>query len=111
VVGTDITFAHLKATIERFYRDYFGERSKARFRPSFFPFTEPSVEIDAWFEPAGKEGKWLEMWGRIARYIYWVFIIGAAVGLYYYIEPYIDVAIGAYGGVKGDIRSFGDLFK
>jgi uncharacterized membrane protein len=51
------------------------------------------------------------MWGRIARYIYWVFIIGAAVGLYYYIEPYIDVAIGAYGGVKGDIRSFGDLFK
>lgn len=51
------------------------------------------------------------MWGRIARYVYWIFIIGAAVGLYYYIEPYIDAAIGAYGGVKGDIQSFGDLFK
>ncbi len=51
------------------------------------------------------------MWGRIVRYVYWLFIIGAAVGLYYYIEPYIDAAIGAYGGVKGDIQSFGDLFK
>jgi len=63
VVGTDVTLVHLKGTIERFYREYFGEKSKARFRPSFFPFTEPSVEIDAWFEPAGKEGKWLEMSG------------------------------------------------
>jgi phenylalanyl-tRNA synthetase alpha chain len=62
-VGTDITLAHLKGTIERFYREYFGETSKARFRPSFFPFTEPSVEIDAWFEPSGREGKWLEMSG------------------------------------------------
>lgn len=62
-VGTDVTLAHLKGTIERFYREYLGERSKARFRPSFFPFTEPSVEIDAWFQPAGKEGKWLEMSG------------------------------------------------
>lgn len=51
------------------------------------------------------------MWGRIMRTVYWVFIIGAAVGLYYYIEPYIDVAIGAYGNVKGDLQSFGDLFK
>jgi phenylalanyl-tRNA synthetase alpha chain len=63
VIGTDITLAHLKGTIEHFYQEYFGENSKARFRPSFFPFTEPSVEIDAWFEPAGKEGKWLEMSG------------------------------------------------
>lgn len=63
VVGTDVTLAHLKGTIERFYREYFGERSRARFRPSFFGFTEPSVEIDAWFEPKGKEGKWLEMSG------------------------------------------------
>lgn len=62
-VGTDITLAHLKQTIEQFYREFLGEKSKARFRPSFFPFTEPSVEIDAWFEPAGKQGKWLEMSG------------------------------------------------
>lgn len=63
VVGTDITLAHLKGTIEQFYREYFGPGSKARFRPSFFPFTEPSVEIDAWFAPEGREGRWLEMSG------------------------------------------------
>ena len=58
-----VTLAHLKGTLERFYREYLGESAKVRFRPSFFGFTEPSVEVDAWFEPAGKEGKWLEMCG------------------------------------------------
>ena len=51
------------------------------------------------------------LWGRIFRIVYWVVIIGAAIGIYYYIDPYINSAIDAYGSVKGDIRSFGDLFK
>ena len=59
----EITLGHLKGTFDRFYREYFGENTKVRFRPSFFPFTEPSVEIDVWFEPKGKEGRWLEMAG------------------------------------------------
>lgn len=50
-------------------------------------------------------------WGRVARLVYWIVIIGAAVGAYYYLEPYIDGAIDAYGNVKGDLQSFGDLFK
>lgn len=58
-----VTLAHLKGTFERLYRDYLGPSAKVRFRPSFFPFTEPSVEIDVWFEPQGKEGRWLEMSG------------------------------------------------
>jgi len=58
-----VTLAHLKGTLEHFYREFLGESAKVRFRPSFFPFTEPSVEVDAWFEPEGKEGKWLEMCG------------------------------------------------
>ena len=58
-----VTLAHLKGTLETFYRAYFGEDSKIRFRPSFFPFTEPSVEVDAWYAPEGKEGRWLEMNG------------------------------------------------
>jgi phenylalanyl-tRNA synthetase alpha chain len=62
-VGEDVSLANLKGTLERFYREYLGENAKVRFRPSFFPFTEPSVEIDAWFEAPGKEGKWLEMAG------------------------------------------------
>lgn len=51
------------------------------------------------------------LWGRIMRVVYWVIIIGAAIGVYYYIEPYIDSAVGAYGSVKGDLKSFGDLFR
>ena len=58
-----VTLANLKGTFEELYRSYFGKEAKVRFRPSFFPFTEPSVEVDAWFQPAGKEGKWLEMAG------------------------------------------------
>lgn len=61
-VGT-VTMAHLKGTLEQFYREYFGEGAKVRFRPSFFPFTEPSVEVDMWWQVPGKEGKWLEMAG------------------------------------------------
>ncbi len=59
----EITLAHLKGTFERFYKEYLGEGAKVRFRPSFFPFVEPGVEIDVWFEAPGKEGRWLEMAG------------------------------------------------
>jgi phenylalanyl-tRNA synthetase alpha chain len=58
-----VTLAHLKGTFEKFYREYLGPDAQVRFRPSFFPFTEPSVEIDVWFTPPGKEGRWLEMSG------------------------------------------------
>ena len=45
-VDEGITFAHLKGTLEYFLRRLFGEKLKIRFRPSFFPFTEPSAEVD-----------------------------------------------------------------
>jgi phenylalanyl-tRNA synthetase alpha chain len=61
-IGT-VTLAHLKGTWEHFYREYLGPNTQIRFRPSFFPFTEPSVEVDLWFEAPGKEGRWLEMFG------------------------------------------------
>ena len=46
VVDHRITFAHLKGTLEHFLRRLFSEKIKIRFRPSFFPFTEPSAEVD-----------------------------------------------------------------
>lgn len=63
VVDEDITFAELKATLVYFARVFFGENVKFRFRPSFFPFTEPSAEVDIWWESPGKEGRWLEILG------------------------------------------------
>lgn len=50
-------------------------------------------------------------WGRVVRIIYWVVLIGVAIGLFYYLEPYIDSAIDAYGNVKSDLQSFGDLLR
>lgn len=63
VVDTDVTFAELKATVVHFVKQFFGEDVKYRFRPSFFPFTEPSAEVDIWWQPTGKEGRWLEIMG------------------------------------------------
>jgi hypothetical protein len=50
-------------------------------------------------------------WGRVARIIYWVIIVGGAIGAYYYLQPYIDGAVNAYGSVKGDLQNFGGLFR
>jgi len=45
-VDTDVTFAELKGTLVSFAKQFYGEDIKYRFRPSFFPFTEPSAEMD-----------------------------------------------------------------
>jgi phenylalanyl-tRNA synthetase alpha chain len=46
MVGEDINFGHLKGMLEQFIHKYFGPEIPVRFRPSFFPFTEPSAEVD-----------------------------------------------------------------
>lgn len=63
VIDTDVTFAELKGTLIYFAKQFFGEDVKYRFRSSFFPFTEPSAEVDIWWQPKGKPGKWLEILG------------------------------------------------
>lgn len=67
-VGKDVTLAHLKGTLERFFKELFkGASVEIRFRPSFFPFTEPSVEVDMRLVgsdvPEKLRDKWIEMMG------------------------------------------------
>jgi phenylalanyl-tRNA synthetase alpha chain len=69
-VDRHITMADLKATLQLFAREMFGPKSGVRFRPSFFPFTEPSAEVDVrCFKCGGdgcrfcKESGWLEILG------------------------------------------------
>ncbi len=45
-VDREVSFAHLKGTLAYFVREFFGEKTQMRFRPSYFPFTEPSAEVD-----------------------------------------------------------------
>jgi phenylalanyl-tRNA synthetase alpha chain len=58
MIGENITLAHMKGVLTQLYKTLLGEDSEIEFRPSFFPFTEPSVEVHAKFK-----GKWLEMMG------------------------------------------------
>ena len=63
VVDKNVTMVDLKSTILQFVKAYFGQDTQIRFRPSFFPFTEPSAEIDMMFEQGKNAGKWLEISG------------------------------------------------
>jgi len=58
-VDEEVTFAQLKDLIYKIIHSLFGESVELRFRPSYFPFTEPSAEVDI----LSKEGKWLEILG------------------------------------------------
>ena len=57
VIDIDISMAHLKGTLDAFAVKMFGADAITRLRPSFFPFTEPSAEVDVWFN-----NRWIE-WG------------------------------------------------
>jgi phenylalanyl-tRNA synthetase alpha chain len=58
LIGTDVTMAHLKGTLASFFKQFLGDAVEIRFRPSFFPFVEPGVEVDVLHN-----GKWLEVLG------------------------------------------------
>jgi len=61
LIDKDVKFSHLKGLLEAFCKKYFGENIKMRFRPHFFPFTEPSAEVDiSW---SGGKKEWLEIMG------------------------------------------------
>ena len=61
-VDKGLTMAHLRGTLEYFARQMFGAEAAIRLRPNFFPFTEPSAELDIW-HPGAKGGpRWIE-WG------------------------------------------------
>ena len=64
LVEQDVSFADLKTTIEEFLRVFFEKELAVRFRPSYFPFTEPSAEVDIeWGRDADGNIKWLEVMG------------------------------------------------
>ncbi|KUI17372.1 phenylalanine--tRNA ligase subunit alpha [Mycobacterium lehmannii] len=61
-VDKGLTMAHLRGTLDAFARSEFGPQARTRFRPHFFPFTEPSAEVDIWFENKKGGAGWVE-WG------------------------------------------------
>lgn len=66
-VGKDVSLAHLKGTLETFFSEFLGGSVEVRFRPGFFPFVEPGVEVDMRLTgddiPERLKGKWIEILG------------------------------------------------
>ncbi len=87
LVDTDVTFSDLKGTLALFAREIFGSETKVRFRPSFFPFTEPSVEMDIQCVICGGEGC------RVCQYTGWLEILGAGM---------VDPEVFKYVGIDPD---------
>ncbi|RZO17753.1 MAG: phenylalanine--tRNA ligase subunit alpha [Verrucomicrobiaceae bacterium] len=62
-VDKNVSLADLKGTLEYLLHSIFGKETRIRFRPHFFPFTEPSFEIDILLQAQGKQPKWIEVAG------------------------------------------------
>ena len=73
VIDENITLAHLKGTLEVFVKKMLGEKSKLRFRPSYFPFTEPSYEVDVSCFKCGGSGC------NLCKQTGWIEILGAGI--------------------------------
>ncbi len=84
-VDEDITFCDFKGTVEYFVREFLGPKAKTRLRPSYFPFTEPSAEVDATCHVCGGSGC------RVCKFSGWIELFGAGM---------VDPAV--YGFVKYD---------
>ena len=73
VVDENISMADLKGTLEVFAKKMFGEKREIRFRPSYFPFTEPSIEVDVSCFNCGAKGC------NICKNTGWIEILGAGM--------------------------------
>ena len=61
-IDKGLTMAHLKGTLDHFAKAMFGQEARTRLRPAYFPFTEPSAEMDLWFPQKKGGAGWIE-WG------------------------------------------------
>lgn len=73
VVDKNITMCDLKGILDMFAKEFFGKDTKTRFRPSYFPFTEPSVEVDASCSQCNGSGC------RVCKGTGWIEILGAGI--------------------------------
>lgn len=82
-VDRDVTFADLKGTLVTFAKMYYGSALKYRFRPSFFPFTEPSAEMDISCYLCGAKGC------RVCKHTGWLEILGCGM-----VDPNVFASVG-----------------
>ena len=89
LVDTRVTLADLRGTLTVFVRELFGPSTSVRFRPSFFPFTEPSIEVDISCILCGGHGKRDGEGCRVCKGTGWLEILGAGM-----IDPNVYKSVG-----------------
>ncbi len=89
LVDTDVTFADLKGVLLEFAHQFYGSKTKLRFRPSFFPFTEPSAEVDVTCWGCGGSGKQNGALCSVCKGTGWVEVLGAGM-----VDPAVFAAVG-----------------
>jgi phenylalanyl-tRNA synthetase alpha chain len=101
-VGEDITLADLKGTLDEFARAIFGPERETRFRPGFFPFTEPSVEVDVSCFRCGGSGR-LPDGSRdpLCKGVGWIEILGAGM-----VDPNVFGFVAANGYDPEKVQGF-----
>ena len=63
LVGENVSMTDLKGVLHQFVNAFFEKDLPIRFRPSYFPFTEPSAEVDIMWQAPGKKPQWMELLG------------------------------------------------
>jgi len=86
-IDRNVSFAQLKQTLYFFAREFFGPEVKTRFRPSFFPFTEPSAEMDVTCQICGGKGC------NVCKYTGWLEILGCGM---------VDPNVLQYNGIDSE---------
>ncbi|MCG8529701.1 MAG: phenylalanine--tRNA ligase subunit alpha [Desulfovibrionales bacterium] len=89
LVGEKVSLAELRGTLTAFLQKVFGAETKVRFRPSFFPFTEPSVEVDISCCMCGGEGEVDCQPCRVCKQTGWVEILGCGM-----VDPEVFKKVG-----------------
>lgn len=96
MVGNDITMANLRGILTAFVRSIFGQNTKVRFRPSFFPFTEPSAEVDISCCICGGSGHLKNEPCRVCKTTGWVEILGCGM-----VDPAVFASVGYADNISG----------
>jgi len=87
-IDTNVSFAQLKQTLYYFSKEFFGSQTDIRFRPSFFPFTEPSAEMDITCMLCGGKGC------NVCKYTGWLEILGCGI---------VDPNVLEFNGIDSEI--------
>lgn len=95
VIGENIRMSDLKGTLQQFVREMFGSQTQIRLRPSFFPFTEPSAEVDVTCVNCGGSGC------RVCKHTGWLEILGSGM-----VHPHV-LEMGGYDPHKVTGFAFG----